>query len=143
MKTYYIAGFVPEEDGKFSVYFPDIEGCVTWGENLAHATDAAADALRGMLEYMARTHEALPVPSPLESIREKVKNIRKTDELAYPEDTVYQLVPAPNLDNVQVRINVSLPKSTLAAIDEKAQLLGFTRSGFLVHAAQAYRQEQG
>jgi hypothetical protein len=33
---YYIAAFVPEKEGNFSVYFPDIPNCVTGGY-LVHA----------------------------------------------------------------------------------------------------------
>ncbi len=142
MKTFYVAGFVPEADGKYSVYFPDIEGCVTWGENLAHATEAAADALLSMLEHITRQNETIPAPSPLETIRERVKALRELDALPYPADTVYQLIAMPNLDNTLMRINISLPKSVMVAIDEKARLLGYTRSGLLVHAAQVFQQEQ-
>jgi Uncharacterized conserved protein len=135
MKTYYIAGFVPEEDGKYSVYFPDIPGCQTWGENLAHATENAADALRTMLEAMTRDNDAIPQPSSLANVRHEVQAIRRQDELPYSDDTVYQLVSAPSLDQTPVRINISLPRAVLDEIDQRAKDLGFTRSGYLAHAA--------
>ena len=34
-KYVYPAVFTPEEDGGYSINFPDIEGCFTQGENLA------------------------------------------------------------------------------------------------------------
>ena len=38
MKKYYIAAFVPEEDGSgYSVYFPDVPRCFTGGETLEEA----------------------------------------------------------------------------------------------------------
>jgi predicted RNase H-like HicB family nuclease len=139
MKTYYAAGFVPEEDGKYSVYFPDIPGCHTWGENLAHATEVAPDALADMLEAMAADNDEIPAPSSLSEVREKVREIRKLDGLPYPEDTVYQLVAAPCLDMTPVRINVSIPRGALSEIDKKARELGYTRSGYLAHSALHYQ----
>lgn len=40
-----------------------------------------------------------------------------------------------------IRISVSLPKSVLEQIDAKARQAGYTRSGFLVRAAQAWGHE--
>ncbi len=37
-----------------------------------------------------------------------------------------------------VRVSVSFPKSTLEAIDKKAEQLGLTRSGLLAKGALAY-----
>jgi predicted RNase H-like HicB family nuclease len=138
MKTYYAAGFVLEADGKYSVYFPDILGCYTWGENLAHATEAASDALSDMLGAIAAANGDVPQPSRLEDVRKKVQEIRRMDGLPCPKDTVYQLVAAPCLDPTPVRVNVSIPRGALAEIDKKAKALGYTRSGYLVHSALHY-----
>ena len=53
--------------------------------------------------------------------------------------SVYQYLAAPALDMVPVRVSISIPKSALEVIDEKAKGAGFTRSGFLAHAALEYR----
>lgn len=44
-KYVYPAIFEKEPEGGFSVYFPDIEGCYTQGEDLAEAVENAEDAL--------------------------------------------------------------------------------------------------
>ncbi|MDR2124724.1 MAG: type II toxin-antitoxin system HicB family antitoxin [Desulfovibrio sp.] len=141
MRKYYTAGFVPEAGGTWTVYFPDFQEIHTGGESLEEATENAADALRTLLESMARGNNAVPEPSELASVREQVRDCRLLDALPYPEDTVYQLVPAPSFDLTPVRVNVSIPRASLAEIDAKALAYGFTRSGFLTHAALAYRQK--
>ena len=49
MKYAYPAIFKQEEDGLYSVEFPDIEGCFTSGETLPEAIEMAEDALCLML----------------------------------------------------------------------------------------------
>ncbi|MDR2603981.1 MAG: type II toxin-antitoxin system HicB family antitoxin [Desulfovibrio sp.] len=141
MRKYYAAGFIPEADEAWTVYFPDFPEIHTGGGTLEEATENAADALRILLETMVRGNNAVPEPSGLASARERVKAARLLDDLPYPEDAVYQLVAAPSFDLTPVRVNVSIPRASLAVIDDKASAYGFTRSGFLTHAALAYRQE--
>ena len=49
MKVTYPAIFTPEENGMFSVRFPDIHNAVTCGEGLTEAIEMAADVLGGLL----------------------------------------------------------------------------------------------
>ena len=49
-----------------------------------------------------------------------------------------QLFKAPAQDARPVKLNISMTRGALAAIDEKARRLGMTRSGFLVRAALAH-----
>lgn len=67
-----------------------------------------------------------------------VAQIRREDGLPLPDDVIYQYIPAPMLDTVPVRVSVSLPKSVLAMVDQKAKQYGYTRSGFLARAAQNF-----
>lgn len=96
MKKYYIAAFVPEEDGSgYSVYFPDVPRCFTGGETLEEAMFMAEDVLRLVLQDMAGGKERNSAPSGLEAVRKKVEEERALDGLSTPADTVYQLVAAP------------------------------------------------
>jgi len=136
MKEYYIAAFVPEAAGNFSVYFPDIPGCVTGGYNLAECVEYGEDIFREMILELVENKKAVPVPSGLDKVREMVKDIRSEAGLPYPEDTIYQLFALPQTDDVPVRVTISLPKKLLEQLDSKAKAEGFTRSGFLARAAQ-------
>ena len=44
-KYAYPAIFTPEDDGSFSINFPDLEGCYTCGDSLEDGIEMAEDAL--------------------------------------------------------------------------------------------------
>ncbi len=68
MKKYvYPACFYPEENGQYSVIFPDFGGA-TYGNNLADAVDMAVDYLGGTISDLLDEHEPLPVPSNIQDI---------------------------------------------------------------------------
>lgn len=64
-KYVYPAIFIPEEKGMYSVSFPDIEGCVTCGNDLSHAMEMAEDALSLMLYDMEEEGRAIPAATQL------------------------------------------------------------------------------
>jgi len=49
MKLVYPACFYPEENGQFSVNFPDLQGCCTFGDTFAEAIEMAIDAASGWI----------------------------------------------------------------------------------------------
>lgn len=141
MKKFYIAGIVPEtaeEGGGYSVYIPDLPQVAAGGETIAEAIANATSALYLALRAIAEQNAAPPEPSTLAEVRAMVLAEREQDDLPCPEDTVYQYIPAPGLDTVPVRLNVSLPKSMVEEIDEMTERLAMTRSGFLAVASRAY-----
>ncbi|MDR1398070.1 MAG: type II toxin-antitoxin system HicB family antitoxin [Desulfarculales bacterium] len=136
----YIAAFMQEDDGIFSVFFPDVEGAITQGEDFSQAYDMAVDALREALLFRVSNNKPFPQISPLEQVREKVKYFHEQEGFTYDESRVlYQLIPAPSLDKKPVRINITVPHADLQEIDNKARDLGMARSAFLVSAAKAYQ----
>lgn len=70
-KYVYLAIFLPEEKGMYSVFFPDIDGCSTCGNNLSHALEMANDALSLMLYDMEEEGTEIPAATPLEKIQTK------------------------------------------------------------------------
>ena len=141
MQKFYIAGIVPEDmesGGGYSVYFPDVPTVAAGGETIEEAISNAADGLYVALRGIAEQNGEIPVPASLDAVRSRVKAEREQDGLSYPEDTLYQYVVAPSLDMVPVRVNVTIPKAALEEIDVKAKKYGYTRSGFLTHAALEY-----
>ena len=67
-KYTYPAVFVKEEEGGYSIYFPDIEGCYTQAENIAEGIENAADALCMMLYELEKQGKPIPVSSNIKSI---------------------------------------------------------------------------
>jgi predicted RNase H-like HicB family nuclease len=141
MRAYY-AVFVPEEDGKVSVWCPDVPGCQTWGENMEHAFAQAMEALEGHLEALVDDDDPIPVSSPYEQAWAMVRRDFEKAGEALPQGTALQLVPVPDVQEKPVRVNVSFRKSTLGMIDRKAEAVGMTRSGFLSKAAEAFSMDQ-
>lgn len=52
----YLAVFEPSDDGGYSIYFPDLPGCISVGKNLEEAASLH-------LYSMECEHEEIPVPS--------------------------------------------------------------------------------
>ncbi len=67
-KYIYPAIFTPEENGKFSINFPDIDGCYTCGDDLADGIEMAQDALALMLTHLEDEKKEIPVASPINDI---------------------------------------------------------------------------
>jgi predicted RNase H-like HicB family nuclease len=62
-KYVYPAIFTSEDDGAYSVSFPDIESCYTCGDNMADALVMAEDVLCLMLYDMEKDGKTIPTPS--------------------------------------------------------------------------------
>lgn len=76
MRYIFPALFSPENDGSYSVTFPDIDGCYTYGDSLDDALSMAEDALCLMLYDMEKDKAAIPEPTDINDL------IRKPDEIA-------------------------------------------------------------
>lgn len=123
MKTFF-AVVHKDDDSAFGVTFPDLPGCFSAADDMADLVPQAAQALELWFE------DAAPVePSPLSEIR--------TAHAADLESGAFIIaVPWLQVDARPVRVNVSLDRGTLAAIDASAAAMGLTRSAFLTQAAR-------
>ena len=63
MKYVFPAVFTPEKNGMYSVYFPDLEGCYTAGDNIADAMYMAEDVLSFTLYAYKRDSQPIPAAS--------------------------------------------------------------------------------
>ena len=63
MKFRYPANFEPEEEGGFTVTFPDVRGAITCGDTHEEAYELAQDALAIMLESAVREGRVPPSAS--------------------------------------------------------------------------------
>ncbi len=66
-KYVYPAIFTPEEKG-YSVFFPDLEGCYTCGDDLNDAIMMAEDVLAFVLYDYEAEKRSIPKPSRLEDV---------------------------------------------------------------------------
>lgn len=68
-RMFYPAVFQAEEEGGFSIFFPDVDGCITQGEDMDDGYEMAFDALGNMLSYLDEQGKAIPRPSSPQEIR--------------------------------------------------------------------------
>jgi predicted RNase H-like HicB family nuclease len=67
-KYVYPAIFTQENDGGYSITFPDIESCYTSGDSMADALDMAEDVLCLTLYDMEKDNRKIPTPSNVKDI---------------------------------------------------------------------------
>lgn len=89
-KICYFAVFEPGKDGTYSVYFPDLPGCVSYGETLEEAKRQAVDALTLHVYGMEQDGDPLPAPSVTPEI----------DPETAPGFVVAPVVIYPDWDNI-------------------------------------------
>ena len=75
MKAVYPAVIIPEYRGEYSVIFPDLDGCVTCGDDLTHALEMAQEALGLYLVALEEHKIDIPVPSEIKAIKSENDNI--------------------------------------------------------------------
>lgn len=85
-KYIYTGLFSPEENGAYSVSFPDIKGAYTFGDSLEEAYAMAEDCLALMLLDMEERGDKIPVPTDIKNIRRaknEIKSLVRADTDAY------------------------------------------------------------
>ena len=68
-KLFYPAVFTPEDDGGYSVAFPDLDGCFTQGEIIEDAYKMAFDALGLAIDFLESEKRTIPSPSTPNEIK--------------------------------------------------------------------------
>jgi predicted RNase H-like HicB family nuclease len=133
MKSY-IAILMPEDEGGYSVFFPDVPGCVTQGEDMSEAQEMAAEVLSGWMEVAADEGMPLPVARTLEAIKSD-KAWAKENQVDWRQVTAVLTAVRPALGKPK-HVNVSLDSNKLRAIDAYAERRGMTRSAVLEAGAE-------
>ena len=65
----YPAIFHPNEDGSFTITYPDLPGCVSEGKTLGNAIYMAQSALAQWMEYLTDKKQEIPKASSLKDIK--------------------------------------------------------------------------
>ena len=113
----YPAIFHSNEDGSFSITYPDLPGCITEGKSLANAMYMAQSALTQWIEYLTDKEQKIPQASDLKSIE------TTTGEFV-------NLIRADVKDGRAVKRTVSIPKW----MDDKVTEIGLSLSRVLQDA---------
>ena len=86
-----------ENDGSYTITYPDLPGCVSEGKSLENALYMAQDALRQWLECTIEVGQEIPAASRVESI-------------AHKQGEFVNLIRVELKDTRAVRRTVSIPK---------------------------------
>ena len=93
----YPAVFHPNNDGTFTVSFPDLPGCISEGKSLGNAMYMAQAAISQWVEYLTDKNQEIPSASDWK-------------EIATGADEFVNLIRAEVRDNHAVKRTVSIPK---------------------------------
>jgi predicted RNase H-like HicB family nuclease len=129
-KLTYLAVFEPY-DGGFSVYFPDLSGCISMGDDFEQAQKNAKEALNLHIYGMEKDGDTIPQPSKAENLKiaeETQKNYIITSITIYPEMFKNEM------DNKAVKTNVTIP----AWLKEMAELEHANFSAILQNGLREY-----
>jgi predicted RNase H-like HicB family nuclease len=122
-KYSYPAVFTVEEDGRYSVNFPDLESCYTCGDSLADGIMMAEDILAYTLYDYERNGKEIPTPSDSQEIELKEGefiNYIACDTLTYRK----------RFENKAVKKTLTIP----SWLNEEAVMLGINFSQVLQDA---------
>ncbi len=120
---------IERADPGFSVFFPDLPGCVSAGPTVEAAAVNAAEALGMHLEGMAEDGMAAPPPSPIDA------PLPDWLEEVTPDVVARVLIPA-ELPGRAVRANITLDEGLMSRLDAAATSEGMSRSGYIAAAVR-------
>lgn len=123
----YFTAIVHQDEGSaFGLSFPDLPGCFAASDTWDGIPTAAAEALDLWFE-----DQPDQVPASLDVIRQRGD---VATELA--NGAVLMPVPYIPADTALARVNISMERGLLRAIDETAKARGMTRSSFIASSAR-------
>ena len=103
-KLTYLAVFEPVDSGGFSVYFPDLPGCVAFGDDFESAHKDAADGLALQIYGMEKDGDEIPAPSKNPKIEDGT-----ADGYVVSPVCIFPELTRDELDNKAVKTNITLP----------------------------------
>ena len=122
--------FIHREDNGYGVSFPDFPGCVAVGESLDAAVRQGCEALAFHIEGIIGDGEPIPPPRSIDAVK-------ADPELAdWRDGADIVLIPLLRDLGTSQRVNISLDRGLLEAIDHEAKHRRMTRSAFLATAAR-------
>jgi predicted RNase H-like HicB family nuclease len=120
MKYTYTAIFTPEENGMFSVVFPDLQGCYTSGDNMTDAVYMAHDALNLTLYDLENDKKNIPEATKPQDV--KITGEQFTSVIAVDTDVYRRFY-----ENKSVKKTLTIP----SWLNERAELANINFSATL------------
>ena len=122
--------FIHRDDAGYGISFPDFPGCVSVGDSVNDAVHRGCEALAFHVEGLLDDGGRIPPPRSIDSIKDD-------PELAdWREGADFVLIPLLLDRGSSRRVNISLDRGLLEAIDDEARQRRMTRSAFTATAAR-------
>ena len=122
--------FIHRDGAGYGVSFPDFPGCVAVGDTIDEAVRQGCEALAFHVEGLVADGARIPPPRSIDAIKADA-------ELAdWREGADFVLIPLLLDRGSSRRVNISLDRGLLKAIDDEARERRMTRSAFLASAAR-------
>lgn len=100
-KITYLAVLEPSDDG-YGVFFPDLPGCISYGESIIEAQQMAKEALELHIYGMEKDGDPLPEPS-------STVDLEDTSDCIISAITILPDIVKTEMDNRRVKTNVTIP----------------------------------
>ncbi len=98
----YLAVFEPSTNGSYSIYFPDLPGCISIGDNLEDAQRMATEAASLHVYSLECDGDEIPIPSSSLTKEDTEGNI-------IIPITIYPDLFRMKKDNERIKTNITLP----------------------------------
>ena len=103
----YFAVFEPNGKGGYGIYFPDLLGCTSYGQDFKHAQVMAKEALAFHIYEMEKDGDVLPAPTVDAGLLDIEPETR--EGYVVSDVTVFPDMVKNQLDNRAVKTNTTLP----------------------------------
>ena len=117
----YPAIFHSNEDGSYTITYPDLPGCISEGKSLGNAIYMAQSALTQWIEYLTDKKQSIPLTSSFENIeitQEEFINLIRVD--IKDSHAVKRTVSIPKwMDDKVIESGLSLSRVLQDALMEK------------------------
>ena len=122
--------FIHRDHSGYGVSFPDFPGCVAVGETIDAAVRHGCEALSLHVEGLSEDGDSIPPPRSSDAIK------GDTELADWRRGADIVLIPLLVDRGSSRRVNISLDRGLLEAIDDEARQRGMTRSAFIATATR-------
>lgn len=125
----YPAVFEETFEGGYSVFFPDVAGCISAGENLEESIMMAKEALSLHLSEMINDGEDTPIVN--------IKNAKEEADgcLLMMIEPNHAIISRRTKEHA-VRVNITIPQMLLERVDRYAKAANINRSRLIAEALE-------
>lgn len=130
---FYTACIEGDDTPGFSVFFPDLPGCISAGDTVQEAATNATEALALHIEGMVESGQPIPEPSAPD---DPLPDWLTPDPDDAPSRIVARVLVPVEMPGRSVRTNITVDEGLLARLDAAAAAAGMSRSGFIAEAVR-------